>query len=192
MTYHRLSGLRVRICQVLLKWGSPSNVPGTSPRSCSWLFSLLLRPNCIGNFHIVIPAWTSLDMLWLLEGVSGLTCRLIYVSYADGARSASGIGSACCKALAKAGARGILIADINLPAAERMATELKTAATNPEFQALAVHLDVTVEESVKSTVAYISQSFGRVDYCIHCAAVSLSCASRIFGQNYSFNNFSLA
>ncbi|KAI2618026.1 NAD(P)-binding protein [Hypomontagnella submonticulosa] len=100
---------------------------------------------------------------------------------------ASGIGSACCKALAKAGARGILIADINLPAAERMATELKTAATNPEFQALAVHLDVTVEESVKSTVAYISQSFGRVDYCIHCAAIPAGSPGEV--SSASFEDF---
>lgn len=37
-----------------------------------------------------------------------------------------------------------------------------------------MHLDVTVEESVKHSIAYMVDSFGRMDYCIHCAGVSLS------------------
>ncbi|OTA90867.1 hypothetical protein M434DRAFT_22699 [Hypoxylon sp. CO27-5] len=83
----------------------------------------------------------------------------------------SGIGRASCAALAKAGARGILVADINLEAAQQTVSESKAVATNPAFRAEAIHLDITVEESVKSTVAHIIESFGRIDYCVHSAGI---------------------
>lgn len=84
---------------------------------------------------------------------------------------ASGIGNATCRALARAGARGIMVADINLEGAKKAVSEAQDVATNPAFKALAVHLDVTIEESVKHAVAYMVDSFGRMDYCIHCAAI---------------------
>ncbi|KAI1774072.1 3-oxoacyl-reductase [Hypoxylon cercidicola] len=84
-----------------------------------------------------------------------------------------GIGKATCKALARTGARGILVADMNLEGAQETVSESQEVATSPAFRALAVHLDVTVEESVKRAVAYMVDSFGRMDYCIHSAAVSV-------------------
>ncbi|KAI0117420.1 NAD(P)-binding protein [Daldinia grandis] len=84
-----------------------------------------------------------------------------------------GIGKACSVALAKEGAKGILIADINLKAAEETVAEATAVATNPGFRVEVIHLDVTSEESVKQAVAKMIQSFGRIDYCIHCAGTGI-------------------
>ncbi|KAI1465804.1 NAD(P)-binding protein [Daldinia caldariorum] len=92
---------------------------------------------------------------------------------------ASGIGKACCIVLAKEGAKGILVADINLKAAEETVAEATAAATNPSFRAEAIHLDVSDEESVKKSVARMIESFGRIDYCVHCAGIGISKSRRL-------------
>ncbi|KAI1098586.1 NAD(P)-binding protein [Jackrogersella minutella] len=83
----------------------------------------------------------------------------------------SGIGKATCLALAIEGARGVLVADIDLKTAESTVAEAKTVASNPSFQAQAIHIDVTLEESVKNAVEHMVKSFGRIDYCVHCAGI---------------------
>lgn len=86
----------------------------------------------------------------------------------------SGIGKACCLAFAKAGARGLLVADINIEAAKKTADEAKAAAaasTNLELQAEAVYVDIANEDSVQSAVAKMVGLFGRIDYCVHSAVV---------------------
>ncbi|KAI8965294.1 NAD(P)-binding protein [Daldinia sp. FL1419] len=85
----------------------------------------------------------------------------------------SGIGKACCLGLAKEGAQGLLVADINLKAAEDTVAEAIAAATNPGFRAAAIYLDVTSEELVKQAVAKTIELFGRIDYCIHCAGTGI-------------------
>ncbi|KAI0850358.1 NAD(P)-binding protein [Daldinia vernicosa] len=85
----------------------------------------------------------------------------------------NGIGKASSVALAKEGAKGLLVADINLKAAEETIAEATAVATNPSFRAEAIHLDVTSEESVKQAVAKMIESFGRIDYCVHCAGTGL-------------------
>lgn len=75
------------------------------------------------------------------------------------------------------------MADINLKAAEETIAEATAVATNPDFRAEAVHLDVTSEESVKQTVAKMIESFGRIDYCIHCAGVSLDIGISLLNTN---------
>ncbi|EMR70426.1 putative short-chain dehydrogenase reductase family protein [Eutypa lata UCREL1] len=97
----------------------------------------------------------------------------------------SGIGNASCKALAKAGCRGILIADINLEGAKKTVSETQKIATSPIFRALAVHLDVTVEESVKHAIAYMVDSFGRMDYCIHCAGIPGGTFDELSGASFA-------
>lgn len=52
-----------------------------------------------------------------------------------------------------------------------MASEAQAVATYPMFRAIVVHLDVTIEESVSQAIAYMLDSFKRIDYCVHCAAV---------------------
>lgn len=68
--------------------------------------------------------------------------------------AASGIGRASCLAFAKDGARGLIVADINLEGARETVAQAKTLAKSPDFQADAVQVDVSVEESFKAAVAH--------------------------------------
>ena len=51
--------------------------------------------------------------------------------------------------------------------------ESKAIATHPGFRAEAIQLDVSLEESVKNAITHTVALFGRIDYCIHSAGVSL-------------------
>ncbi|KAI1210038.1 NAD(P)-binding protein [Annulohypoxylon truncatum] len=97
----------------------------------------------------------------------------------------SGIGKAVCLALAKEGASGVLIVDVDLKAAETTATEATAVASNPSFRAEAINADVTVEESVKEAVARMARSFGRVDYCVHCAGITVRSCTPIDEASFS-------
>lgn len=55
--------------------------------------------------------------------------------------AASGIGKACAQRMAREG-YGVVIADVNLPAAGALAEELRSQG----LSALAVHMDVSSEE----------------------------------------------
>ncbi|KAI1764157.1 NAD(P)-binding protein [Hypoxylon sp. FL1150] len=83
----------------------------------------------------------------------------------------AGIGRATCLALAKAGASGILVADLNVETAQDVAAETKAAATNPNFRAEAVHVQVAEKESVDAALKRMVDSFGRIDYCVMSAGV---------------------
>ncbi|KAI0144376.1 NAD(P)-binding protein [Xylariaceae sp. FL1272] len=85
----------------------------------------------------------------------------------------SGIGRACVLLLAKLGADGILVADLNLKAAQEVAAEAAALSSHSGFRAEAIEVDVSVEESVAAMIAYMTDTFGRVDYCIHSAGISL-------------------
>ncbi|KAI0809867.1 NAD(P)-binding protein [Xylaria sp. FL0064] len=83
----------------------------------------------------------------------------------------SGIGKACCYEFAKQGARGLVIADINLETAKKTATDVVASATNPEFKVQVVELDVSNEESVKNAIEHMLRCFGRIDYSVDCAGI---------------------
>ncbi|KAL3484071.1 hypothetical protein BJX62DRAFT_244311 [Aspergillus germanicus] len=85
---------------------------------------------------------------------------------------ASGIGMACALMLAKDGAAGIMIADLDLAAARAVAAKCQQVATNPTFRAEATHVDVTDEGSVKAAAASMASILGRIDYCVHCAGIA--------------------
>lgn len=85
----------------------------------------------------------------------------------------SGIGRACALGLAKDGAAGILIADMNVEAAGRVIAECKAVATASNFRAEAIQIDISQEESVAKATSYMVETFERIDYCINCAGVSL-------------------
>lgn len=89
--------------------------------------------------------------------------RLLYVG--------SGIGRACSLAFAKEGAANIMVADLDIAAARRVADETKAAAANPHCKVEASHIDVTSEQSVRDAIKTVSQLFGRIDYCVNCAGV---------------------
>ncbi|OTB01302.1 hypothetical protein M426DRAFT_323573 [Hypoxylon sp. CI-4A] len=95
-----------------------------------------------------------------------------------------GIGRACCSALAKAGSRGLLVADLNLQAAQKAASEAQAVATNPVFKVLVVELDVAIEESVKHAISYMMESFERIDYCVHTAGIPGGTFDEIASADY--------
>ncbi|RYP77894.1 hypothetical protein DL769_003305 [Monosporascus sp. CRB-8-3] len=80
-----------------------------------------------------------------------------------------GIGRATCLAFAKAGVPGLVVADLDLDSAQKVATEAKTVATDNSFHVEAIHVDVTLQESVDNMVNHTARSFGRLDYCVICA-----------------------
>lgn len=84
----------------------------------------------------------------------------------------SGIGKACAIGLAKEGAAGILIGDINVEAATSTVAECQAVATNSSFRAEAVKIDVTDESSVRNCFSRAVELFERIDYAVSCAGVS--------------------
>ena len=79
-----------------------------------------------------------------------------------------GIGSATAQLLAARGAR-VVLADINLPSAERVAA----AVTGAGGSALPVFLDLSSEDSIMAMVWSALQSFGKIDV-LHNNAADLS------------------
>ena len=73
--------------------------------------------------------------------------------------------------LAKNGARGLVVADINLETAQQTVKECRIVATDSEFRAEPVYVDVTSEDSVREATRYMIELFGRIDYCINGAGV---------------------
>ncbi|RYP78474.1 hypothetical protein DL769_003179 [Monosporascus sp. CRB-8-3] len=103
--------------------------------------------------------------------------------YAFIAGGASGIGRACAIGLAKEGAAGIVIADLNLEAAKQVAAECKAEATMAEFRVDALYLDVTREDSLKIAIDHVLGMFGRIDYCVNCAGIGVQSTREISEAN---------
>ncbi len=76
---------------------------------------------------------------------------------------AGGIGRALCSAFARAGARGVVVGDIDGDGAARVADMLSSEG----YGALAVRCDVALESDVTALVAEAESAFGPVD--IFCA-----------------------
>ncbi|THU94512.1 NAD(P)-binding protein [Dendrothele bispora CBS 962.96] len=83
--------------------------------------------------------------------------------------AATGIGKATATKFASHGAH-VLIADMNLPAAERTAREMKTAGS----QVVAIKCDVTVWEDVLAAYEFAIEKFGVVDIVIANAGIGES------------------
>ena len=81
---------------------------------------------------------------------------------------ASGIGRAVCEVLAEAGARGVVIADVDAQGAAetRARIEADTAA-----EGLVVATDVSDEDQVAALVAATMERFGRIDILVNNAAI---------------------
>lgn len=78
---------------------------------------------------------------------------------------AHGIGRALCRAFKKAGAAGIVIADLDLEAAQKVADEVS---------GLAVQCDVSIEENIQSLVEASREHYGRIDIFISNAGIGIS------------------
>jgi NAD(P)-dependent dehydrogenase (short-subunit alcohol dehydrogenase family) len=85
---------------------------------------------------------------------------------------ASGLGAACARRFAAAGAR-VVLADINEAAGEQLAAEIGATA---RF----VRTDVTQEASVQAAVERAVESFGALRGAINCAGIGL--AQRTLGR----------
>ena len=85
----------------------------------------------------------------------------------------SGIGLDCARSYAAEGALGVVFADLNLDAAQAGAESSKAIATNPEYRALALAVDVADVKSVEGMVTKTVATFGRVDYSVNSAGVRL-------------------
>ena len=81
---------------------------------------------------------------------------------------ASGIGRAVCEVLAEAGARGVVIADVDAQGAAetRARIEADTAA-----EGLVVATDVSDEDQVAALVAATIERFGRIDILVNNAGI---------------------
>ncbi|KAI1877512.1 hypothetical protein JX265_003520 [Neoarthrinium moseri] len=84
----------------------------------------------------------------------------------------SGIGKATAIAFAKEGAKGLLVADLDLDAATKVAEESKVVATHPGFIVKAIQIDVALPGSVKDATSTMVKSFGRIDYCVNGAGIT--------------------
>lgn len=85
----------------------------------------------------------------------------------------SGIGRECCMAYASHGARAVVMADLNYSAALETARESKIHATHPDYETLAIAVDVANPESVQQMVDAAVQAFGGVDYSVNSAGVGV-------------------
>ncbi|KAI0483469.1 hypothetical protein F4859DRAFT_472930 [Xylaria cf. heliscus] len=84
----------------------------------------------------------------------------------------SGICRAASIAFAKEGARGLLVADIDLEAATKTVSDSRASAINKDFRAEAIQVDVTRQEDVQRAIKYMKDTFGRIDYCVNGAGVT--------------------
>ncbi|KAK0622033.1 hypothetical protein B0T17DRAFT_609007 [Bombardia bombarda] len=103
----------------------------------------------------------------------------------------SGIGRACAIGLARDGAAGILIADMNLAAAEQVVAEAKAvAAAAPGVRIEAIRIDITQQPSVDEVTSYMVREFKRIDYCVNCAGIGVETPREIGDADVDeFNRF---
>ncbi|KPI36349.1 3-oxoacyl-[acyl-carrier-protein] FabG [Cyphellophora attinorum] len=83
----------------------------------------------------------------------------------------SGIGLATALLLAREGAYGIALADIEEVQLKGAIAEIEAVATNDEFQCIAILVDVRKAESVAEMVKKTADAFGRVDYAVNSAGI---------------------
>ena len=93
---------------------------------------------------------------------------------------ASGLGAACVRLLAQAGAK-IVIADVNSEAGINLATEHNQTGERTFF----VKADVTSAESMQATVNMAVETFGGLHVLINCAGIGI--AQRVLGKDGPHN-----
>ena len=86
---------------------------------------------------------------------------------------ASGIGKALCQAFAAAGARAVVVSDLDGAGAQAVAAAI--AAGAPAGAVLAVQADVAQADQVQALVAQATAQFGQVDiFCSNAGVLSRS------------------
>ena len=66
-------------------------------------------------------------------------------------------------------------ADIDIEAAQKAVDESKKHASNPEYQSIAIQIDISKKDDCDEMVNTIIENFGRLDYAANCAGVNTSC-----------------
>lgn len=89
--------------------------------------------------------------------------------------AASGIGRACALTFAREGAAGVALLDQTEQALSEAKTEIESVAREhlPPCRVLTFVCNVTDEDAVESTVASVAESFGRLDYAVNAAGISI-------------------
>ncbi|KAH6656003.1 hypothetical protein BKA67DRAFT_690700 [Truncatella angustata] len=85
----------------------------------------------------------------------------------------SGIGRDCTLAYAYEGVRAIIVADIDVDAAQSSADESRKLAIHQDFEAIAFHVDVSSETSVNDMVSAATKRYGRLDYLVNSAGIGV-------------------
>lgn len=87
----------------------------------------------------------------------------------DGLTLEIGIGKATAFSFAKHGASQLALADINLPAAEKVSKEIESRF--PGTKVIPLGIDVTKETSINDAVAETAHRFGRIDFAVNNAGI---------------------
>ena len=99
---------------------------------------------------------------------------LVYVSAdTDPSQAAAGIGKEVALALAEAGTEAVVLADIHEKGAQEAAEESKKSAKHPDYRAMPLRMDIADEASVQNMVDTTIERFGRIDYSVNSAGISL-------------------
>ncbi|KAL8654372.1 MAG: hypothetical protein Q9210_001532 [Variospora velana] len=85
--------------------------------------------------------------------------------------AAAGIGKETAFAFAEAGARGLVLADLNQNDAVKVSEECKQFSKHPDFRAIAIKVDIVDEASVDAMVRSAMNAFGRIDYSVNSAGM---------------------
>ncbi|KAL4738818.1 hypothetical protein BDV11DRAFT_170680 [Aspergillus similis] len=96
-----------------------------------------------------------------------MTSLLRGVGFITGA--ASGIGRATAYSFARHGVTQLVLADINLSAAQATAKDLESGF--PGVEVLPLNIDVAKETSINEAVADAVRQFGRIDYAVNNAGI---------------------
>jgi NAD(P)-dependent dehydrogenase (short-subunit alcohol dehydrogenase family) len=72
----------------------------------------------------------------------------------------------------KEGAAGVAFADIDVAAATKRAEDSKEYASNKDYKAIAIQVDISKKQNAIKMVDTVIENFGRIDYAANCAGVS--------------------
>ena len=84
---------------------------------------------------------------------------------------AKGIGAEVCARLAAAGHQ-VLVADLDVAAAEATALRLRAAGGDAVARVFAIALDVGRPESITQAFEHVDRNFGRCDILVNCAGIA--------------------
>ncbi|KAF2796646.1 NAD(P)-binding protein [Melanomma pulvis-pyrius CBS 109.77] len=101
--------------------------------------------------------------------------------------ASSGIGKDSAFSFAESGALRVVFADRNEAGAHEAAEASKQFATNPNYSAVAVHVEITDVESVEKMIDVALQEHGKIDYFVHSAGIGSESFSLI--SNASLEEF---